>query len=136
MPEELPQVAVKAKRAMALIRTLQLAAAQEHPEFWEEPLAELRQLYPEVRFLMELRGFRVFVMSGELPRLPKAIRYAADYIEEVNPRDGTAIVRKDRLGTNQGRKLERSLCNQFPEVCPQPLPKRTAWEVVLEDERF
>lgn len=91
-------------------------------------LAQLRLLYPFCRPDLDHYNLHLFVEPGRTKELPKGVKYSAWYIEEVFS-DGTAKVVKTMYDAMQGQIIPRTRERLF-----KPVPARTAWERLLEDD--
>ena len=70
-------------------------------------LARIHELHPHCRPYWDGANLALYVRHGRAIELPKGLKFAASYIEEVFP-DGSARVVKTRFAANQGYILPQT----------------------------
>lgn len=122
----MPAVAQKAKEATVLIQ--QLHATQD-PLKRETIVTLLNGLWPSIRCRFDEMGqLRVWYLGDRVKRLPRALNFAAHYVEAVQP-DGSAYIVKDTMTPRQGNRLDYAtiLLSEF-----EPKVGRTVWELIAD----
>lgn len=123
--------AAKAKLAGALIQQVQRTKSKAEAEVYAD---RLNELWPDI-FVDFDDGLRVFYLKSHVSVIPRSLKFAATYIEEVYP-DGSGRCVKD-VGTRDrlGLRLPRASVHlSVFQSAPPPPPPPTRYEVLMLDE--
>lgn len=129
-------VANKAQIASSLIRALAQTSSKAEACTYAERLSEL---WPDIHVEYKA-GLHVFFLSGAVHSLPKSLKHAALYIEEVFPDGSAKVIKKDPSAATtwvRGMPLrlkEASVPLSVFENAPPPPPGPTRYQVLMLDE--